>query len=144
MATDIWLVKAPDGKLAASSEADAEHIGAYRIGDVIKARVSKPRNGKHHRLGMMLLQAVFDNQDKYTAFKPFLNEVKILTGLVDTHISANGQVYYVVGSIAFENMDELEFRTWKNDALNAVIQHFIPEMEPEDRDRLENYILAIG
>ena len=144
MATDIWLVKEPGGKLTASSEADHEHINAYKVGDVLKAKVSKPRNGKHHRLGMMLLQAVFDNQDKYTAFKPFLNEVKILTGLVTTHISSDGQVYYIVGSIAFDNMDELEFRTWKNDALNVVIQHFIPDMAPADRDRLEHYILTVG
>lgn len=144
MATDIWLVKAPDGRLTASSESDEEKLRSYKAGAIIKAKVSKPRNGKHHRLGMMLLQSVFDNQDKYQTFEAFLNEVKILTGHMETHVSIDGQVYFITKSIAFENMDEIEFKKWKNDALNVVIQKFLPGMSKADADRLEQYIFNVG
>lgn len=144
MATDLWLVKGPDGALRASTETDEEAIRAYRVGDVIKAKVSKPRNGKHHRLGMMLLQAVFDNQDRYTSFDAFLNEVKVLTGHCETHISVSGQAYFVTKSISFESMDEIEFRRWKNEALTAVFQHFTPYMNESDRNRIETYINAVS
>lgn len=144
MATDIWMAKDPSGKWVAATRPDEEHLGAYKVGDVVKFSASKPRNGKHHRLGMMLLQAVFDNQDKYVAFEAFLIEVKILTGYVTTHISSDGQVYFIPKSIAFANMDELAFRKWKNDALNVVLEHFIPKMLEADRNRLEHYILTVG
>lgn len=144
MATDVWLVKGPDGKLVPSGEADEEYLRRFKVGDVFKASVTMKRNGKHHRLGMLLLHAVFNNQDRYSSFDAFLNEVKILTGHVDTHVSASGQVYFVTRSIAFENMDELAFRRWKNEALNAVIQHFIPGMPQADQDRLMNHILAVS
>lgn len=144
MATDIWLIKGPDGRLSPSAEVDSEYLQRFKAGCIFKASVTMKRNGKHHRLGMLLLQAVFDNQDRYTSFEAFLNEVKILTGWVNTHISLSGQVYFVTKSISFENMDELEFRKWKNEALSVVLQHFLPEMAEADRDRLEKFILAVG
>ena len=142
--TDLWIMKGPDGKMYPACPISERYFERFKIGSVFKASVRMKRNGKHHRLGMMLLQAVFDNQDKYTAFEPFLNEVKILTGLTKTFITSTGQLYYMVGSISFENMDELRFREWKNDALNAVLERFIPDMAPADRDRLEHYILTVG
>jgi hypothetical protein len=91
---------------------------------------------------MALLREVFLNQDRYNCFESFLIEVKVVTGHVNTHISSEGVIYYVVKSIAFDQMDELEFGRWKNDALNAVFQHFIPKMSQEDQDRVINTILA--
>ncbi len=144
MATEIWCTKLPNGALMPHDERSVEYVGRFKAGSVFKLDATMKRNGKHHRLGMLLLQAVFDNQDRYTSFDAFLNEVKILTGHVDTHISSSGQVYFVTRSIAFENMDELEFRRWKNEALNAVIRHFIADMPQEDQDRLMNHILAVS
>lgn len=142
MATEIWLVKDENGLLHPSAEADAEYLKRFKAGAHFKASVTMKRNGKHHRLGMALLQAVFDNQDKYLCFEHFLTEVKLLTGYVTTHISSNGDVYYIPKSIAFESMDELAFGKWKNEALSAVMQHFIPDMSPADQENLINYILA--
>lgn len=144
MATDVWLLKGPDGALHPSSEADAEHLRRFRAGDVFKASVTMKRNGKHHRLGMLMLQTVFDNQDLYSSFDAFLNEVKILTGHAETHISSNGQVYFVTKSISFESMDELGFRRWKNEAMTAVMQRFIPTMNEADQRRVEHFILSVG
>ena len=140
--TSVWLMKALDGYLA-PADADAEaHFKRFKVGDVFEAKVTKKRNGLHHRLGMKMLRLVFDSQEKYSNFERFLIEVKILTGYVDTHISMDGQVYYTVKSINFEKMDELAFAKWKDEALTAVFERFIPEMSRSEQDRVINSLLA--
>lgn len=140
--TSVWLVKGLDGYLSPADDDSAEHFRRFKIGDVFEAKVVRKRNGLHHRLGMKLLRIVFDSQDRYSNFEKFLTEVKILTGYVDTHISQSGEIYYVVKSIAFDKMDELAFSKWKEEALTAVFEHFIPSMPKAEQDRVINNLLA--
>lgn len=144
VATEIWCTKLPNGALMPHDERSKEYADRFKAGSVFKLDATMKRNGKHHRLGMMLLQAVFDNQDRYDAFPAFLNEVKILTGHCEMHVSLSGQTYFIAKSIAFENMDELEFKAWKNDALNVVIRHFLPDMAEADASRIEQFIFAVS
>lgn len=139
---ELYLLKGKDGALHPSGEEDENYLKRFKIGDVFKAEVKMKRNGKHHRLGMAMLQEVFRNQDRYDSFDSFMIEVKILTGYVDAHISCDGQIYYSVKSISFEAMDELEFGRWKNEALNAVFSHFIPGMAEEEQEKVINNLLA--
>lgn len=139
---DIWLLKGPDGNLHPANEEDEEYLKRFKIGNVFKAVITMKRNGKHHRLGMALLQEVFRNQDRYDTFDAFMNEVKILTGYVDTHISLDGTISFRTKSIAFDSMDELEFSRWKNDALTVVFSRFIPGMATEDQERVINNLIA--
>ena len=139
---DLWLLKAADGSLRASSEQEEDYLRKLKVGDVVAVTIRKPRNGKHHRLGMAMLREVFNNQDSFTVWEHFLDEVKILTGLVDTYIRPSGEVIYKVRSISFDKMDELEFSEWKDVALKAVFEHFIPAMNDRDRERVINSLLA--
>lgn len=139
---DLWMIKGVDGALYPSSEQEEEYLQRFKAGEVFLVNATMKRNGKHHRLGMAMLQEVFRNQDRYTNFEAFLTEVKILTGCAETHISLDGSVFYKVGSIAFDRMDELEFGKWKSEALTAVFEHFIPGMTQKDQDRVINNLLA--
>lgn len=140
--TSVWLVKGKDGALHAGDEESEAHFARFKIGDVFEASVTKKRNGKHHRLGMALLRLVFSSQERISDFESFLIEVKILTGCVDVHIAQGGEVFYLVKSIAFDKMDELAFSAWKESALTAVFEHFIPLMSKADQDRVINNLLA--
>lgn len=42
-----------------ASEQDLEDCQAYKVGEVIRVKAQKPRNGAHHRKGMALLQLGF-------------------------------------------------------------------------------------
>lgn len=136
MATDLWLAKTPAGLLEPSSDEDAEILKTLTVGEIGKFTFTRPRNGKHHRKGMKLLQYVFENQDQHTVFKHFLIEVKIATGLVTPYITSDGQLIYIVGSISFDKMDEAEFCQWKNEAVNQIFNRFIPQMDQKDIDRV--------
>ncbi len=139
---ELWLLKAPDGSLHPAGEQDEAYLKRFKIGSTFKAEVKMKRNGKHHRLGMALLQTVFNNQDRYDTFDSFMIEVKILTGYTDTHISLNGSISFKVKSIAFDQMDELDFGRWKNDALSVVFKYFIPGMSPQDQENVVNNLIA--
>lgn len=139
---DLFLIKAEDGSLHPSSDVEREHLKRFRAGEVFLAKVTMKRNGRHHRLGMALLHEVFNNQDRHDIFENFLTEVKILTGHVETFVSSTGQIFYKVRSIDFTSMDEMEFTAWKNDALTAVFQHFIPDMTPAEQERVINNLIA--
>ena len=85
--TSLWVRKEEGGTLVAESASDQAFIDNLGDGELVEIEIEKKRNLKHHRLFMVLMRAVFDNQDRYTNFEAFLNEVKILTGFVTTHIS---------------------------------------------------------
>jgi len=140
--TDVWLIKTPNG-FEYSGEEDAELCKRIKVGDVVKGDITKPRHGKHHRKGMKILRYVFDNQDKYDTFPNFLKEVKIATGHVDTHITSDGQIIYILKSISFEQMDELEFTQWKKDAVKVIFSRFIPELVEHEVDEVVENIIAM-
>lgn len=125
---DVWLVKAGDGSCRPMSEQDAERLKRMKVGEPFKAKVVKPRNGKHHRLGFSMLQFVFDNQERFDVFEDFLVEMKLRTGHYREHVTLRGKIIYVPMSLAFENMEEVEWGEWRSKAINAILKHFLPSM----------------
>ena len=129
---DIWMIKQMDGSVRPMSEQDAERLKRFKVGEPFKTNAKKPRNGKHHRLGFGMLQWVFDNQDRFDVFEDFLVEMKLRTGHYREHITLRGKIIYIPLSLAFENLDEVEFGEWRSKAVNAILKHFMPGMtEPE-------------
>lgn len=126
---DIWLVKGLDGSVRPVLELDAERLKRFKVGEPFRAEVRKPRNGQHHRLGMGMLQWVFDNQDRFDQFEDFLVEIKLRTGHYREHITLRGKVIYVPKSISFERMDEVEFGEWRSRAVDVVLKYFMPGMD---------------
>lgn len=110
------------------SEQDADRLKRFKIGEPFRVDAKKPRNGKHHRLGFSMLQWVFDNQDRFDVFEDFLVEMKLRTGHYREHITLRGVICYVPMSLAFENMDEVEWGEWRQKAINAILKHFMPNM----------------
>lgn len=137
---EIWLTKQLDGSVRPMSEQDAERLKRFKVGEPFKAEVVKPRNGKHHRLGFGMLQWVFDNQDRYDLFEDFLVEMKLRTGHYREHVSLRGVVMYMPKSLAFHNMDEVEWGEWRSKAITAILKHFMPGMNEPD---FENAIAVV-
>ncbi len=129
---DIWLEKLADGTIAPMGPQDAERLKRFKVGVPFLADVKKPRNGAHHRLGFSMLQWVFNNQDRFDVFEDFLVEMKLRTGHYREHITLRGVVVYAPMSLAFENMDEVEWGEWRSKAVDVILKHFMPGMsEPE-------------
>jgi len=137
----IINLKKSQGVLVPSLPVDEEKLSRWKFGDILACEVRKPRNAKFHRKFYALMNVVFDNQDKYDKFKDFIREIKLKTGVYDEHITTKGEIVYIPGSIAFHNMDDMEFEKFYSDAIDVVLKHFIPTTR-EDTDKMVQEVLS--
>lgn len=139
---EIWLAKQLDGTLRPISEQDAERLKRFKVGEPFKVDAKKPRNGRHHRLGFSMLQWVYENQDRYDVFEDFLVEMKLRTGHYQEHLTCKGKVIYVPKSLAFANMDEIEWGEWRSKAVNVILKYFMPDMSHPEFEAAMNRVLG--
>jgi hypothetical protein len=126
--------------------ADAQSVEAHRkfkLGEVYRANVVKPRSYQHHKLCMSLLNVTFQNQDKYSNFEQFRKAVAIEAGHCETLITMQGEVLQLPGSLSYESLDEVQF-TKVMAAMMTVCCKILgmnaPELEAEvSRYADENY-----
>lgn len=129
---DLNLVKMPNGQLAPASGSDEEDLKRIKKFDVVLCKVTKPRNLGFHRKFFAMLQIVFENQERYKRLENLLTEVKFLTGYFEEHITSQGEIRQIPGSISFEKMDHLSFQEFYDKAIDIIIQDIMPgQMDPD-------------
>jgi hypothetical protein len=98
----------PHGKAAEKAMEDLKNNVIYSV------EVKKARNPLHHNLIFLLAQiavehapegSVWEGKDAYA----FIKAIELEAGIVDYITKLNGETHVVPRSIAFENMDEIEF-----------------------------------
>ena len=82
-------------------------------GRPVMVSVRRPRNPEHHRLLFALLRTVVDATGKWPDVKTLLHDLKMATGLTETHINGiTGEIVVRPQSISFAAMDQQRFRPW--------------------------------
>lgn len=120
------------------------YLKRLKPGEPVLVSVRKPRNVRFHRKYFALLQVAFDNQDKYDAFEAFRREVTIRAGFFTEHIHMTGEVSFVAKSIAFHNMDELEFADLYKKSIDVIIEHFMPGTDPDELNRAVEEVVGFA
>ena len=103
-------------------EYDADQLESVKVGEVICAEVSQPRNPKFHRLAFGMLWKLYQNQDRFTDFDKLRAYLQIKAGIVDMIMPVDGKPYYVVKSLAWDKMDEMEFEKTFQALLTAAYE----------------------
>lgn len=103
----------------------------YKIGDIYKADVVKPRSYQHHKLAFALLSLTFKNQERYSVFDDFRKAVTLAAGHSREFVSLDGEVMREPGSLAFDALDEVEF-TKVMAAMMSVCAHILHDMDEAD------------
>jgi hypothetical protein len=127
--TEILFLKTGQGLIPAD-EYQAELMPRWALGDIIKGKFTKPRNGKFHRKYFAMLAATFDMQDSYDNTEHWRDAVLIAAGHCETFINHLGEVNYKPKSIAFANCEEHEFNRVYNQSIQAICDHWV-NGEPE-------------
>lgn len=141
----LYLYKRPDGCLYPADEDAQEYLRKIAAGEVIQCSVRKARNYKFLKKFMALLKTGFECQEQYPTFEAFREEVTILAGWFTTHAHRDGRVSLQAKSIAFDNMDELEFERLYQAAINVLLQHFVAKMtEAELREAVAENIVRFS
>lgn len=141
MSVSVYLRKQPSA-FVPDDAAGAEYMRGIKIGDVLRAEITKPRNGKFHRKFFKLLEVAFENQDKYDVFEAFRAEVTMRSGFFIEHHHVTGAISYQPKSIAFGKMDELEFSKLYNKAIDVIIKNFMPGTDADELNQAVNEIVG--
>jgi hypothetical protein len=103
----------------------------YGDGEVIRVKLMKDRNPRHHRLYFALLALVFKNQEKYLSQEALRFAVTIQAGWVDEISLSGDKVALRPKSIAWGKMDQHEFKEYFDAALKAI-PDLLPHLDGVD------------
>ena len=92
-----------------ADDSSQEAFRKFKLAEVFRADIVKPRSYQHHKLAFALLNMTYENQDKYTSFEHFRKAVAIAAGHVDELITLEGEVLLQPKSISYSALDEVEF-----------------------------------
>lgn len=110
-----------------SDEPSREAMRKFKVGDVYRGDVVKPRNYRHHCLIMSLLTLTYENQERFTNFEIFRKAVAYAAGHVIEYPSIDGELIREADSISYDRLDEVDF-TRVAGAMMTVCAHILGDM----------------
>ena len=131
---ELWLIKDYNNIFKPSHDEDLEISKKIKRETPVKAKVWKERNYKFHKKYFALLKIAFENQSIYSTMKEFRNELKFKTGCYTIHKTTKNVKLFIPDSISFENMDEIEFEKHYQKAIDAILEHFLPDIEKDVKE----------
>lgn len=117
-------------------------LETMKTGSWLRFEWSNPRNGRHHRKLMALLNLIAENSETYDTVEKALVGVKLVVGHFNWMVNPlTGEVFPNPKSINYESMDQEGFEAFYEQAINGVIGHILPQMDRETADRLMEMII---
>lgn len=122
----VALAKTAAGHIVPATEDDRLKTRAWKPGEVVTVKFSKPRNMDHHRKFMACVHFVSSHHPDYRCYAdltPLLEVLKKVTGHVRTWtIQSTGEIVEQTKSIAFDELDEGEFIAWAAKAKPFLVE----------------------
>ena len=112
-----------------------------------KCVLTQPRdNGFHKKFIVFLKYLYLIKQTKHPiSFYSFRKEVVRLAGFTQPYETLEGEIRDEAKSIAFSNMDGIEFAELFNRCIDVGLLYFItPDMENDVREKAQNIILSFS
>lgn len=131
----ILLRKTWNNHLVPDMEQDEERVGKIKVGEIVQAEITRPRNIQFHRKFFVLLNIVFDNQDIYDTRKALRTEIILKAGYYVEHVTTKGELIYIPDSLSFAKMDEIIFNEFYQKAIDVVLKYFISGLTKEAIDQ---------
>lgn len=135
----IYLKRTLTG-LAAADEPSASLLRKYKVGDVYRCDIVKPRSYRHHKLCMALLNLTFENlplkyAQSYPTFDMFRKAVALESGHSDAFVTLQGEIREVPKSLSYDAIpDDVEFGKIMSAMMTicaGILQISAPELEAE-------------
>jgi len=117
------FVKSHDGLRPASDEA-VRVLARYRAGDEVLLEHKRGRSAGNHRRFFAFVSTTFDWQDVYDEIDIWRKVLEIAAGHFDAVIDKHGETHYWPRSIAWDELDEDEFRALFSKVVNAYLGRF--------------------
>mgnify|MGYP000545448444 CR=1 FL=1 len=131
---EILLVKQLNGSFKPAFDSDYENAKKFKLNEVVKCKITKPRNIKFHKKFFALVNLVFNNQEKINNIDYFREELTIEAGFFEEYTGFNGERKKQAKSISFASMDEFEF----NELYSKFIEVSIKVLGCKKEDIIDN------
>lgn len=129
---DIFVKRTLSGFVPAD-EASSEACRSFKLNEVYRAGIVRPRNGPWHRRYWKLVSVVFENSEQFASAETLHGYLKLRCG-VSTPIAnkATGEVFLIPGSISFHRMTQEQFEAFWIKVVEVVCNEIIPELDAND------------
>jgi hypothetical protein len=136
MAT-IYLKRVPHGLAIA----DGDLLDGWKLGDILRADIVKPRNGGLHRKAFSLLKVLHPHTD-YASIETLRQAMTLGAGYVDTVVNPmTGNASFVPRSWSFKGMDDMEFEAFYNRLIDVALK-LLPGSTRDDWEAAEREIIG--
>ena len=110
----------------------------YKVNDLVKAYIVKPRNPRFNRLVHQMGQLVvanieaFSGLDAHAAIKRLQIEARVACDEIGVMVAGYGMVIqFIPRSLSFESMDEGEFKQAARGISRTIAERYWPSCTPE-------------
>jgi hypothetical protein len=104
-----------------------------KIGQLVKLEGSHPRNLKHLKKYFALLRTAFPHTE-YDHLEQFRHVLTCRMGYCDFVPDGKGGLQAVPYSISFDSMKDEVFQEFYDNAIDAILKHFLPGTDRADLD----------
>ena len=118
------MMKQYDGTLKCLEDSDKEYFKRVNQGEILKVKISKPRNPLFHRKFMKLVAVAYENQEIFEDINFMRSEMTIASGFYHSRTNHLGVEVLEAKSISFASMDETEFAVLYNNFLTTICNVF--------------------
>lgn len=124
-------------------DAEGEQILAdIPNGELVRLKITRPRNPQHHRKWRALIAAIFPHQDLYPTEETLIAAMKVALGYGDTVKLPDGRVIIVPKSLSFAKLDQTGFEQFYDRAIKLIVTKILPRVDRKDLEREVADILA--
>ena len=147
------LLKKIETSLYPIDDEGANYLFQCKQGQIVKAKISKPRNILFHRKYFSLLNLAFEAFEpnvKYKGqiieknFERFREDIQILAGYGIPTVNIKGEVRYISKSISFGSMEEDDFDKLYSSVINVILKHILTNYKHEDLEQVVNEVINYG
>jgi len=156
---EALLIKTLSG-LTPAHEEDFDTLKGVKIGEMIRAKWTKPRtrNVRFFRKWWLLAKYAYEHWEPgefddprlkgvvpEKSFERFRKDLTILAGHYEAFYRIDGTVKVEAKSLAFWSMEEEEFDKLYKATVNAVLKHILQNYQREDLEQVvENLLMGFG
>ena len=126
----ILLAKKLSGLVPIDDEG-RDALKGFKHGEILRAEITKPRDGKRLRQFFVMLEIILNNQEYYQNITDLRAVCLCEIGHCHTIVGKDGKVYSTPKSISFANMDQLEFNALYDKAVRWVCTTVVPGLDAQ-------------
>lgn len=121
---------------------DSNGLDAFPVNKPLKVKITQPRSIQQHRLYWTMLDLVAENLDQDITGDDLHEWMKLKLNVSKPVRQRNGEIVYVPGSIAFDKMEQPEFRKFFDKAKALLVEHIIPGLGSDALEREARLLLG--